>query len=408
MRALALMSGLVATSEAIRRDWSTSNPHVGSAAQQISNLLKESSADKSITQFLGPVLEQLHSVSEATPGVMDSLRGTMGKVIQDIESGTDTKVQQGHEQDQNEINAGLSGLERATNAAVQQKSDADSADQVWSACVQGEVSKLNNWEQEEGKLSNARNAAVQPCQEVEAITNISYDPSSSFSFDCDMSQGGSCDAKMKEFDAYLDNLVNATEASTNSAVNVFNTTKDACTSATENVASHERAVAESKQKYVSQRGGCTGKFNTRSQKICSFGQALKSKCESASSYKNLAAGMDQKQADRVKEWQTSSVTKCLLGHLKDSVPLNHARLEQCIGAVKYGQHVGSIDTRMDGYGNLMSPAKFNCQEQTFTWNSWQIPTGDLARTSDYKKEQEISVIDWASGAQPFDFCMSRR
>merc|ERR1719273_1198596 len=119
-------------------------------------------------------------------------------------------------------------------------------------------------------------------------------------------------------------------------------------------------------------------------------------------------GTEHSEVDRRDEWETVSLTKCMLEAVVAGSDVDTTALTACEADVNYERDVGKIDRRESKFNELTSAEKFTCSENTITFQgqTWET-TNDGKTSSDYKvKEDYHPEVNVAEGSLPFGFCDS--
>jgi len=178
------------------------------------------------------------------------------------------------------------------------------------------------------------------------------------------------------------------------------------------LAAAQAALAAANAAYNEQKETCLENHETRQLAICQFGTDLQQKCSDVFAYNSLMAEVDQinggvhSQPDRESEWQTTQVTKCMLGEIIAGHDISDTILTTCEDNVNFGTQVGVLDRKQSDFAAQTTADKFTCAEETITFNdgtTWETPTGQDPHSSDYVVVPFAPQVDVLT-PPAFSFC----
>jgi len=381
---------------------------VANVMDKISGLLEAHGANSEVLANL-----KLLTSQRITPGATDSLNEILTRVIGEIEANVESKIKTGHADTQKAINDSIADLQSATSQAVDRKSEADAADKAWSDCVRAEKAARVAVEEAEAALAKSRSNVNEPCQLQDDRAPYEWTPrAEQLKFVCDISQHGNCDEQMKNYRSQIGNMMGALRSDVSAKVASYTEAKQACDAAkadsVEKQDSRDAAVAA----WEGQRRECLQKHEPRQVAMCLFGVSLQGKCGKFEAYRTLMAQIDEVKGgeyshpDRVAEWKTTALTKCLLSKVVEGADVNEATLSACEQSVNFAYDVGVLDRKSQLFAELTSADKFTCAEQTitFTGETWEVPEGESPDSSEYIQKAFAPEVSLADGTPPFGFC----
>jgi len=350
---------------------------------------------------------------DITPEAQESLNSALAKVVDEIEANVESKIKAGHRGTQEAINKAIAELSAATSQAVNQKKRADELDQAWSDCVREEKAKRVAIEEAEYALAQAQKAQIAPCQLQEDRKMFTFTPDpDKLKFVCDIAEHGNCDPQMTNYQTQIDSMLSTLRTDAAAATSSWTEAKTACDAAKANVVQKQYDLEAAKKAWRAQRQRCLSEHESRQVSMCIFGKNLQHKCEKASAYTDLIAevekvnGGEHSHPDRIEEWKTTSMTKCMLQKVISGANIDNDVLDACEAAVDYASGVDELDRKADEYAALTAADKFTCSESSikFTGEMWNVPDGDAPASSEYTKESFEPAIALNPNATPFDFC----
>lgn len=345
----------------------------------------------------------------ATPGINEVFSSTVNKLSADVE----TKIKESHSKTQNAINNAVMTLEDATKNVLALKQTADATDQTWFNCVRVERSMLESVEHAEAALAKSRSAVTEPCQEQQDKAKFNWKAEEEdLAFECDISIHDNCDSQLASYKSQINTLFEELEQDVKEAGSDYNDAKLRCEKARQDVVRKQSALDEANQRWQEQRAKCQNKHRQRSETMCTFGSALQNKCANAADYNTLVAeinaenGNDYSHPDRVEEWKVTHITKCWLSKAAADETLDQAALTSCAKSVNFDDDVGTLDLKSELVASLMTSAKFSCSEKTITFQgqTWNVPTGDNPKSTDYSIEDFAPAVSLTKDTAPFSFC----
>jgi len=368
---------------------------------------------------------------DITPEAQESLNSALAKVVNEIEAKVESKIKAGHSGTQEAINKAIAELSAATTQAVDQKERADELDQAWFDCVTEEKGKRMAVEEAEQALAEARKslvtepagyalaqvhaAQVTPCQLQEDRKMFTFTPDADrLKFVCDISEHGNCAPQLQNHRTQINSMMSGLRADAAAAVASWTEAKNACEAVKGDVAQKEKDLEDANKAWRAQRKRCLLAHESRQVSMCLFGKNLQHKCEKDSVYTDLIAevekvnGGEHSHPDRVQEWKTTSMTKCMLEKVISGANIDSDVLDACEAAVDYTSGVGDLDRKAEEYASLMAAHKFTCSESSikFIGKTWNVPEGDAPASSDYTIESFEPAVALNPDAAPFGFCAS--
>jgi len=349
---------------------------------------------------------KLLASQRVTPGAKDSLNEILLKVLNDIDENVQSKIKSGHTDTQSAINQRIADLRSATTQAVDRKGDADAADNTWYNCVRAERGAKVAIEEAEKELAQSRSDTNEPCQVKEDRSPYSWKSNpNSLKFYCDIAQYGNCDEQIQNYRYQIQNMAAGLRSDVAYKKQSFNEAKKRCDAAKAVVIEKQDAHSSSIAAWHSKKRECLQKHEPRQVAMCVFGATLQAKCEKVEAYKTLMSQIDQVKGgeyshpDRVAEWRTTALTKCLLSKVVDGSDVDGYTLEACEKSVNFAEQVGELDRHSAAFAKLTSDAMFSCTEKTikFKGEAWDVPRSESPDSSEY-------VVKPFEPEVPFSFC----
>lgn len=352
-----------------------------------------------------------------TPEAKKSLNAALTEALGEIEQEVDVKIKKMHQETQKVLDDQLDSLSATTNTAVVAKKDADANDNLWIACREEEKQKVITHEfaiQDEA----AKNAStLAPCAEQKSLSGYSKEYNEDdFIFKCDLSvtqEGTNCEAKLKEFEDKVSQVVEDLTAEVGVAEEKYTNAKSKCDAAMTAWEEAKTAVKLASAGVNIKKQHCMELHEERSLSMCKFGDDLKTKCDSKAKHDITLADLDRvggneySEADRMKEWEATHVTKCILQKIIDTEQLNDVQIDSttisdCKAKVNYVDEVGKIERNLPKAAALGQGEKFSCQEDTFSFSGeiWNVP--ENAASADYQKMEYHPQVDINKSV--FAFC----
>jgi len=381
---------------------------VAHVMDKIGSLLEAHGADAKVLSNL-----KLFAGQRVTPGATDSFNEILTRVINEIEADVESKIKSGHADTQAEIDRRIGNVKSTTTVVVERKSEADANDKDWSDCVRAEKAARVAVEEAEAALANSRSNINEPCQLQDDRAPYEWTPNpEKLKFVCDISQSGNCDQQLTNYESQIGNMMAGLRSDVDAKVAAYTEAKQACDAAKADAVEKQDSRDAAVTAWEGKRTECEEKHEPRQVAICMFGAALQAKCEGVEAYRTLMAQIDQVKGgeyshpDRVAEWKTTAMTKCLLSKVVDGAEVNEATLGACEQSVNFDQDVGVLDRKSQLFAELTSPDKFTCAEKTITFigETWNVPEGDDPASSEYTKEPFHPEVSLAVDSVPFALC----
>jgi len=376
---------------------------------KISGLLQAHGANSEVLANLKMLTS--HSI---TPGATDSLNEILVRVIGEIETNVESKIKSGHTDTQKAIDQRIDDLRSATTEAVDHKSEADAADNAWFECVRAEKAARVAIEEAEADLAQSRSNRNEPCQLQQDRAPYAWGPTAAqLKFVCDISQHGNCDQQLQNYESQIRNMVAGLKSDVKAKVESYQEAKQACDAAKADVVEKQYARDAAVSAWESKRRECMHKHEPRQVAMCLFGVSLQNKCAKVDAYNTLMAQIDQVKGgeyshpDRVAEWRTTALTKCMLSKVVDGAEVNEATLNACEQSVNFAYDVvGTLDRKSEVFAELTAAEKFTCSEDNikFRGETWEVPQGEAPASSEYTTKSFLPEVSLAKGTTPFGFC----
>jgi len=418
MKFLCTILASATLSQAIRRDFKMDRSPIN-VVDDISALMQKHTATKGAKSAMQILEKAQKAMAGITPGAKPAMNAALEAVITDIEANVETMIREQHTSTQGALNTALQALSTATDTALEAKTLADSADNAFVACIETEKSRLAAVEGAQASLLAAQEAKVQPCADQDAAAPYSKEFSENdLVFECDISIKGNCDGPMADFTGRVNSLLTGLEADVTRATDVYTAAKGRCDSAKAAIVAAQAALAQAQDEFQTQRQQCMQSHESRQVALCMFGMDLSAKCDSVGDFKALEAQIDgsgsiHSEPDRMAEWASTQVTKCMLQVIIDAkdlanVNLDESSLATCEQEVDYVGSVGTVDRKSGDFAVETGPDRFTCTETqiNFSGFSWNVPVATedtVVQSSQYVKEQFAVPVNTGRGAK-FEFC----
>jgi len=207
-------------------------------------------------------------------------------------------------------------------------------------------------------------------------------------------------------------MVAGLKADVKAKVDSYQEAKQACDAAKADVVAKQYARDAAVAAWESKRRECVQKHEPRQVAMCLFGVSLQNKCAKVEAYNTLMYQIDQVKGgeyshpDRVAEWRTTALTKCMLSKVVDGSEIDEATLNACEQAVNFAYDVGTLDRKSQIFAELTAADKFTCSEDhiKFRGETWRVPQGEAPASSEYTTESFLPEVSLAKGTTPFGFC----
>jgi hypothetical protein len=418
MKFLCTVLASATLSQAIRRDFKMDRTPIN-VVDGISALMQKHATTKGAKSAMQILEKAQKAMVGITPGAKGAMDTALQGVITDIEANVETMIREQHTSTQGALDTALQALSTATDTALEAKTLANSADNAFVACIETEKGRLAAVEGAQASLVAAQEAKIQPCADQDAAAPYSKEFSENdLVFECDISIRGNCDGPLADFTGRVNSLLTGLEADVSSATGVYTAAKGRCDSAKAAIVAAQGALVQAQGDFSTQRQQCMQSHESRQVSLCMFGMDLSAKCDSASAFKALEAQIDgsgsiHSEPDRMAEWTSTEVTKCMLRIIIDAddlanVNLDESSLATCAQAVDYVGSVGSVDRKAGDFAVETGPDRFTCTETqiSFSGFSWSVPVATedtVVQSSQYEKQQFAVPVNTGSGAK-FEFC----
>jgi len=348
------------------------------------------------------MLDNVRALAETTPGVGDSMNEALRTVIDEIEKNVMEKIKGGHKETQHALDLAQASLKTPSREAESQKKAADDNDRAWFECVAEEKTLLQKAEDAYEAQEEARSNQDAPCQNQ--VDSAPFSTSESISgFECDFSQEDSCGAALGAFTSTIETMVSDLEDEVGEKEALYATAKQECDAAKQDVAEKQSAHDEAIHAYKLQAQACAKKHELRQLSMCLYGSTKQRKCAHSSAYNHLldeigSSGSSYSESDRLKEWNTATLTVCMLEKVKEGSPLDESALAACDEAKTYDRYVGVL-SKSERFPDC-SPDAISF----FNGQAWETPTTDLPSSTDYDRVSFLPKFAVAEEEAPFDFC----
>merc|ERR1719384_2975286 len=325
----------------------------------------------------------------------------MQDVLQEITDTIKPAIKLSHDNTNNAISTHIDRLRAADvnlnsgdlqpdGTVVGAKPAADEADKLWWDCVGGvdnfggEKQYAEAVEAAQEQLSNSRSAAATACQEEEDNRKHEaiLDPES-MRFVCDLSENlpeHNCDVQWNEFledfhhkDANGNEISSADnsafsgfEHDVDNAFGAYAVLRKACNDAEEDKLQKQSAEGTAIEAYKAQHNLCVNKRSLRTEALCNFETFYNMKCARKSEYDELLVridtpGDDYSKADLKAEWETVSMTECLLEKVIASSTISVDQLMACEADFVVPDGHLEPDLKSDEYDSLTTRDSGDCR-----------------------------------------------
>lgn len=362
MRGTVVICGLATMGSAGRSQFGNAASVATETVKKIGSLLQASGkGDAGVMEKF-----RAHAEEQATPGVSDHAN-VLKKVIAEIEKNVDAEIINSHKNTQAELEKRIVRLQKVTKYEMRAKAMADQLDQGWYDCVANEKAGLERLEQAEADIAKARTKMSVACRRPKSRSE-------------------------------------------------YRAAKQRCSASRIEVQTKQRAYNNDLSMWFEERWACQPVHEERDTAMCMFGMDLQAKCAVAQQFETLRRRVDRSgeengrsHEDRVGEWETSHLVKCMLKGVIEGGEINEASLAACKASVDYSADVGVLDTKDAEYTAVMGEDKFNCKDNTATFatgKNWITPLdfGLTPKSSDYRTEDFNPEVNLAKLTLPFPFC----
>jgi len=396
---------------------------VGAAVRQQASSDSSKDAALRILGNIDAMLPQHGSASEVarsfmqqdiTPGVETDMNQALTKAIEEISIKVDAPIKSGHARSQKAIDAAFQDLKPDAAAVMKYKTEADEADHAHFECMDEEKGLLLTAEAADDAHQSAQKARTDPCQlQAQRATMDVTVSVKDFKYDCDLNLDGLCEARQQHLQDHGESQYADLVASVQKNRELYQQAKLACDAAHSDVAAKKNAHTAALAAWTTQKSKCARLAANREESICLFGSAMQDKCiVKLPQYEYVVAqvkakGTDHSHPDRMQEWASAHITKCMMAAAKEGQDLNQALLAGCTKSVDYVNHVGQINYHEEAVAALLSPAQFTCapsQNISFKGTTWSVPDQKVLVSSDYKVTPFAAQLSLEAGTPPFQFC----
>lgn len=362
--------------------------------------------------------ERAMDLEAATPEVQESMGDLLRKAIDDIRTTVDSKIQGGHDATQGEIDQRVDAVQAGSEGTAAKYDDAVSADELWLGCVVEEREKLQEVEEARANLTEAQDVARAAREHMEEVARFTKEAPASLplSMTCSPGQDSGCASSLGALRATLDGYKQELAGEIGQAQQTFGAAFAAHEAAEGDVAEKEAQVSQKEESWRSQRSLCQGNAQERAQKMCSFGESLQGMCVQIQSYHDFmglvdeADGGEYSNADRMAEWTTSHLTKCLLEKVVNGFQLDSEALAECEGTADFATDVGVLARKGEEVEQAAASDAYSCDsvQISFMGWTWDVP----AEVDGISSDQYQRVEPWQpsfsvdADSQMFDFCGS--
>jgi len=348
---------------------------------------------------------------DVTPGAGDSMTETLTRVISEIEQNVVTKIKEGHAETQAVTDQKINELTAETAQAVLMKKVADDADDKWFTCVKKEKAMRVAIEDAAKTLSQSRISMKELCGMQDEQKHFNREPDVELKLECNFSRSGNCGNMVENYRLQINSMLKGLKSDVGAATDRYTEAKNACDKAKADVVKKHSAHNDSVAAWESQREQCLTKHETRLVSMCQFGSHLQRKCEKAAAYNLHETDIDQvegqhSQPDRVQEWKTAVMSKCILSKVVAGAELDGVAVVECEKSVNFAEQVGVLNRRHEEFENLTKADKFTCTEPTieFGGRTWRLPDGQAPDSGGYATEPFKPEVSLVEDTAPFSFC----
>lgn len=378
-------------------------------------------------------LDSIRMLASATPaGTSGALNTALNDVIGEIEDTVDKVIKQSFEDTKTAIADSIVAIGTATGLAQSAKSSADTADNEWYGCIDEEKSMRVTYEDAVTTLQTATVAVVEPCANQKASKDFESNPNlapkglKDWSFDCNFGNGAdwadACTGDFASYKSTVSNMLVALKNEADGATAIWNEHRLECEQTTAAMNQATTDMEEADTNWQGKRISCLTMHETRKTEMCDFGVAYMLKCSQVDDYNALIAEVEEigtahahSEADRISEWETAHVTKCLLKMVVEGKDLDDTSAQACKDEVNYALDVvgdgvaaaaGVLDTKREEFETLTSTASFTCAESTITFQgmTWNVPQDVSPKSTEYTSEENLVGVNHEGDLSPFDFC----
>lgn len=336
------------------------------------------------------VQDKLRDLASATPSL--NFNEIVQVLIDNITSEVQSMIMRGKNATDDEMKRRIQQLDTDTYAAMEAKRAADDADEAWFECVRGEKELQEIEEQKQQEVERAQEATVIPCSGRDDSKIYSGKAPEPMQLTCDFSQGDECDTELQKITQAVTERLQSLKQEVGQQKSVWTGYSEQCNEAWE---AHARAEADlelAERERTQKQGECSLLKGKRGIAICTFGEALQVKCAAFSSYNEIKEQLDQQgnvhsQVDRIAEWATTEVTRCLLQDQIDNDVLSdpaQARqsLEACTASTDFEAQGGDLSrqSKQEQVDTLMTEERFTCVDLHFEFYNGQA--WDVNRQAD--------------------------
>jgi len=356
-------------------------------------------------------LNKFQALAQITPGAQESLKNALSSVITDIDKNVIALISDAHKDTQTEIDNRIHALKLSTTKTSDQKTNADAADKQWLDCVEDEKQKRIAVETATSALRQAQQDLIKPCQDRDASSAFST-AADELSFSCDFSKHENCPVQLQNFKTQIANLIAGVKSDMQQKEATYAGFKAECAAKQTAMLDAKQALSDSTAAWQSKREQCISKHEDRGVSICLFGSALHGKCSAIAAYDSLmlkidAEGSVYSHQDRVEEWETATITKCMLDAVANGKQIDQAALTTCEQSLDFGGAIGVLEKYKASYDASTSSDKYpyTCAAESvkFFGSTWEVPQGDAPSSSDYI-QHDFAPNFRPAGEFPFALC----
>jgi len=366
----------------------------------------EQMSSMSIVESIGSLLSQDDQTSRAfaliqqemakTPGVESDYDGALRDAITKLENDVETKIVKAQEDAQDLLDAAYAKYEAAASNLRETKEAADAIDKSFYECIETEQDKLKATVAAQQTLATATAERDEACKLMNDNDDFSFASDAEYKFNCDVGTEGDCAKELADLEKKVSDMEKQAQSSLSESQEKYRQMREDCNSKIAAQEAAQKALTEARQAFGLQQRECNGIKQARFPAICKAGEAMQVKCGEESKFTQLLETHRPEEADRIKEWESTSTMKCLLGKYADG-EMGEVASSDDLQACSNGElGFDRLNLRSDTFR-----ATQQCQGgavKFFNGDTWKVYKGR------YTKESFAPTITLAAGAKPFPFC----
>jgi len=321
----------------------------------------------------------------------NDVKGNLTYVVAQMQEDVVKRIERGHDETQQKVDAAVSILATKARHADGGKSAANQADTVWQTCVQQEKAAMQDFVVAQN-LYNVRTAATEElCQREKDTANFSATSGGPVTIKCDTDTDPLCAAAIADLAGQLEALQQQMADRLNELATKHQTAEMDCEAAMKAQSVQMEAVKADQNAWVIKHSECAGKEVQRNTKICHFGEKLQEVCDAKAEYDGLVAstqnsGNVNSVEDRISEWKVTQLVVCLLDHFQQGANLTDQSVEECRDSIPTSRFdldlkAGEVQTILDVPA---SPTfQIGCEDReaiNFHGGIWRVPSVPMPQT----------------------------